>query len=461
MANISLLAKAKKDPFIGFIQEPWINNEGLISGLQGGGKLFAGACKNARTCIYAHSQVNLWLAAEYSNKDITTCIWKDALDGKNVYVASVYLDILHASIIPRKLRRLADYCKAHNEHLILCVDTNSHSTLWGCMENNVRGDALDDFLFEQNLIVLNRGAMPTFETSRASSIIDITVASEDLSNSILNWQVHSEDHFSDHKLISMQARLSTPEPALSRNLKKADWGKFKDLVETSLTSVEIPTLWTNSVIEGEVSRLMSVIEDVLDKVCPKTKRGSKAHISNWWTPELDNLRTKILGFHTRARESRSDTDWDVYKQEKKLYSKAIRKAKKESWKRFTGELANPKEVSRFTKIIRGGSQASIGLMKDKDGRQARSPEQSLKILMDEHFPGSSEVIPQATEDGELFHDNLQPPSAARPRSWITKILTKAAVDSMDPYKAGGPDEVKTHHPPKSTGLRYRTAPGNL
>ena len=50
--------------------------------------------------------------------------------------------------------------------------------------------------------------------------------------------------------------------------------------------------------------------------------------------------------------------------------------------------------------------------------------------------------PQATEDGELFHDNLQPPSAARPRSWITKILTKAAVDSMDPYKAGGPDEVK-------------------
>ena len=68
-------------------------------------------------------------------------------------------------------------------------------------------------------------------------------------------------------------------------------------------------------------------------------------------------------------------------------------------------------------------------MKDKDSRQARSPEQSLKILMDEHFPGSSEVIPQVTEDGELFQDNLQPPSAIPPRSWITKILTKAAVDS--------------------------------
>ena len=48
----------------------------------------------------------------------------------------------------------------------------------------------------------------------------------------------------------------------------------------------------------------------------------------------------------------------------------------------------------------------------------------------------------------------QPPSPidSRPRTWITKILTKAAVDSMEPHKAGGPDENQTHHPPKSTGL---------
>ena len=56
MANISLKAKTNKDPYIGFIQEPWINNEGLISGLDGGGKIFAGASKLARTCIYAHSE---------------------------------------------------------------------------------------------------------------------------------------------------------------------------------------------------------------------------------------------------------------------------------------------------------------------------------------------------------------------------------------------------------------------
>ena len=84
-------------------------------------------------------------------------------------------------------------------------------------------------------------------------------------------------------------------------------------------------------------------------------------------------------------------------------------------------------VARFTRIIRGGSKASIGLMKDKDGRQARSPEQSLKILMDEHFPGSSEVIPQAVGDEELFQDNLQAPSMGRPRNWLTKTLSSCGL----------------------------------
>ena len=62
--------------------------------------------------------------------------------------------------------------------------------------------------------------------------------------------------------------------------------------------------------------------------------------------------------------------------------------------------------------------------------------------MDEHFPGYSEVIPQAVGEEELFHDNLQAPSTSRPRTWITKILMKAAVDSFEPHKAGGPNEIK-------------------
>ena len=100
-------------------------------------------------------------------------------------MASVYQDIT-ISTVSAALSKLAQYCTSHNKKLMLCCDTNSHSTLWNCDRSNKRGEDMEEFILSHNLEVFNDGAVPTFQTKRASTIIDVTLGSSHLQDLVEN-----------------------------------------------------------------------------------------------------------------------------------------------------------------------------------------------------------------------------------------------------------------------------------
>jgi hypothetical protein len=109
----------------------------------------------------------------------------------------------------RELEGFMRYCEEHL-HLIVGCDSNVHHAAWGC---NGRGEALVEFLDALGLEILNRGNEPTFCNGYRSEVIDITLGSFRLLDSIENREVSREPSLSDHRhiLFALQGSAGASE----------------------------------------------------------------------------------------------------------------------------------------------------------------------------------------------------------------------------------------------------------
>merc|ERR1711895_68048 len=84
--------------------------------------------------------------------------------------------------ISEDLQRLSEYAQQRNLPLVICTDSNAHSTLWGCPPERgtnaaKRGEALEEWLISQTLDLANVGTENTFVSAVGQSIIDLTIHS--------------------------------------------------------------------------------------------------------------------------------------------------------------------------------------------------------------------------------------------------------------------------------------------
>jgi len=77
-------------------------------------------------------------------------------------------------------------------HIILCG---------GSTNCNGRGESLLEFLNSSNLEILNWGNEATFYNASRQEVIDITLGSYGLLQSITGWEVSWEPSLSDHRHI--------------------------------------------------------------------------------------------------------------------------------------------------------------------------------------------------------------------------------------------------------------------
>ena len=157
---------------VGLIQEPHTYDND-VKGLAGFQVLHAGdADHRPRAAIIAKQHVNIWFDRRFSDADTVVGIVK--YGDKQIFIASVYLDIQLNAVISNSMERLVSYCKMNNLELILGVDSNAHSVLYGD-ETNPRGEILEEFITVNGLEVSNMGRAPTFVARGTSTVIDVTL----------------------------------------------------------------------------------------------------------------------------------------------------------------------------------------------------------------------------------------------------------------------------------------------
>ena len=181
--------------FIVLAQEPYFYNK--LQYIPRQIKTFSYVKSKPRSCIMHHPDLKIFPLPQFSDRDTTVGAWEPGLvDIETIFIISSYWDINHDNI-PPKLVETIQYCLDNDIPYICGIDSNAWNTMWGSLEDNIRGETFEEWLLEIGAVILNRGSAPTFRTCRASSTIDISFSSPSVQHLCTDWRIHNEPSLSD------------------------------------------------------------------------------------------------------------------------------------------------------------------------------------------------------------------------------------------------------------------------
>ena len=430
------LYKWSKLPLFAFLQEPFTSKSGRIPTLSIGANVFSFDA-SPRAAIVATPDLDAWLMPNYTSRDVAAVTWltKDPLTPEIILV-SVYADINKESV-PCELLELARYASGGNTPLVICLDTNAHSTLWGCAADNERGRDYDDFISANNLSLLNIGSKPTFETSRAQSIIDISLVSYSIYDLVYDWNVSPNDFLSDHKCIEFTIDMNQVPQIPVKNWQKTDWDMFTTRVLSNSGAWKSPAAWDTETLDREVEKFSTELYIALDKSTPSFIPKNRLRKNVWWTPEIANSRKILKVAYRKWKASGSDTDRQLYIDARTYMKESVRAAKVKSWQTFCTDASSSRELARINRILQqSDKRRSLGLIRRPDGTMADNPKESVEILLDEHFPGST------TTGGKSNICNVSYSKNWAEYSWLSTVKISQAIRKFSPHKTPGLDRLK-------------------
>ena len=209
---------------VALVQEPYVNADGIPSGIPRGLDCHYHA-PGCRTAIWS-KDCSLLLCPKYTGRDMVTC--QVTLRSRRVlYLVTVYADIKFSDL-PKELDCLLEERRGCD--IVISMDANAHSPMWGSLTSNTRGDMIEEFIFQHSLVVCNSGLTPTFVARGCATIIDITLCSASMVDDIEGWKVDTRDQMSDHRRITFGLNLEPPPLNLVWVTKKADWPRFSSLM---------------------------------------------------------------------------------------------------------------------------------------------------------------------------------------------------------------------------------------
>jgi hypothetical protein len=313
---------------------------------------------------------------EFTGKDFCAI----SIEPAKLWVASVYCD--GKTDFPEGIERLAERAAREGVALVLNLDSNAHSTLWGSPASNKRGDDLELILLSCNLEVINVGEVPTFSNEQGhSSHIDVTLANAKAARRLSGWMVDEDiDSLSDHKLIRMQVDHDGPVPSESPailNVRKANWDSFR----SNLSGPPSLTLESTEALDEWAEALERNLKEALTVAWPLKRTGNRPAVP-WWNQELSEMRKRVNKLHNKSKRDHNRTAEHRLAVEE--YKEAIIKAKEDSWRNFCSDVNKGEETKALARAVKRQGVASKTLL---DG--AATQGEHDRMMLEAHFPGAS------------------------------------------------------------------------
>ncbi|CAF4921505.1 unnamed protein product [Pieris macdunnoughi] len=208
----------------------------------------------------------------------------DTQKGK-LSLVSIYFEPYPIPLSPY-LQTLKQAIEKLGPRTIVGGDINARNVWWGDRITNERGEEAEATFHSAGLEILNQGGTPTFNTNRGNTLytscVDVTVATPDLLGLIVDWRVDQSVTSSDHNAIQFEitSRIKRDDGHARStrvyNVRKANWthfrAKFKQLLsEHELTSHNINTLNSTTLLENTIVQYTQLITDTCDTHIPKIK----------------------------------------------------------------------------------------------------------------------------------------------------------------------------------------------
>ncbi len=140
----------------------------------------------------------------------------------------------------------------------------------------------------------------------------------------------------------------------------------------------------------------------------------------------------LVSFPQKSREE----NFSLLIAARSSFSRLARRLKQKEWANFCEEANSSQKMARLNKFFQGNENKTLGLVKDSNNEYYATPEASINLLMDTHFPGSLSymVKPHATAIRMEIEDQEV--------EFISPTRVRKAIWSFGDLKAAGPDKIK-------------------
>ena len=274
------------------------------------------------------------------------------------------------------------------------------------------------------LNVMNIGETPTFQCVRdgrqLKSIIDITLASENISDKVTDWSVNVEAcQASDHNAIEFTIgtgvlnRPSNRSSTYYFNSKTADWTKFNESLSSTMEASGLLTTDFNSLDSAQVDDIVVRTTETIRSACFASMkvRGSGRDINPWWTPELEDLKQDCVRLHHRlnslsSRDAVTDDDVSNFRDARVLYAKAIRRESASNFRSFCTKQGKEDVWSLTNRLIKDApKQQPPSTLKTAFGFTSTS-EETAGALLSHFYPDDTPDVGSRQEALRTSQDVL-------------------------------------------------------
>lgn len=299
--------------------------------------------------------------------------------------------------------------KAKSSPIFISADLNAHHQSWGYKDINARGWTLLDFT-RANHLIFHNDKSTTYEHYGATGAPDVS-----LSNSLppldnIHWHVRKEDvTHSPHFFIEISIHES---PTLNFTTKFSNSRRrilrFLDALQENFGAheLDIREAQDRHHLDLATNRLFDTITSKGNKFL-RVSRARKNYFDNWWCKELEVARRKTRASKKkflRANDDNREVLRIIFHRNRAIYSKLIRKYKKNSWEKFCTLATDP--FGTFYKATVKHSSFSPQIFVSPD--QNLSIREQAKLQLQHFFPNDSENHQDSSSDStrQNFHQNV-------------------------------------------------------
>ena len=270
---------------------------------------------------------------------------------------------------------------------ILVGDFNGHNILWGCKDNNPKGNIIEDFITKNDLCLMNDKTHTYLHPATGKfSSLDLSICHPSLLLDF-DWTVSEDQHGSDHfPVIIESVNNSTNDHNAKWKLNKANWELYHLLCEESLKIDK----FDNSL--DPLDDFTSSLLDIANKSIPKTLTNPKKN-KPWYNNECkDAIKQRKQALSKFCRYPTKENLKNV-KNFRAKARRTIKASKRKSWKSYVSNLNYKTPVKKVWDMIRkisGKSKSpSFTHLNTKRGTKATSKEEIANTLGETFLDNSS------------------------------------------------------------------------
>jgi len=178
------------------------------------------------------------------------------------------------------------------------------------------------------LEILNQGNEPTFCNVYRQEVIDITLGSYGLLESIIGSEASQLPSILDHRLILFTLWGSFLAP-LIRNTRGTDWSSFQEDLRDKLERGPEMSMKDEAGLGLAVHWIQQALITAYDNNC-SLRIPKKCRKSLKWTSELESLRREVRRLFNSCPANNKLSSWELYREDQRRYRKEERKASKQT-----------------------------------------------------------------------------------------------------------------------------------